>query len=428
MVDAKMPGKRFPPMQRYSFLTLARNALSYHEGWQRVWRSPPLKPAYDIVIVGAGGHGLSTAYHLAKEHAVTNVAVIEKGWLGGGNTARNTHTIRANYLRDVSIRFHDASLRLYENMTRELNYNILFSQRSMVDLVQSSSKLRDLRRRSMAMALHGPTYNIVDVDEVRRLIPAMGDFEDVRLPPLAGVVHPEAAMARHDAVAWSYARAADSRGIEIHQQTEVTGFLRGPDGRVAGVNTTRGAIRANKVALATAGNTSHVAALAGLKLPLVTRNLQAFVSEPIKPVIDVIANFPDVGLYVMQSDKGELVIGGGTDPIPSYRQGCHFQTFEDTVASLLELFPRFKSLKMLRQWGGAVEFAYDASPIISPTPIGGLYVSTGWYGGFKAIPVGGLTYAHLLATGAPHPLADAFLLDRFTGLKFLLEAGTVAQR
>ena len=415
-------------MQRYSFLTLARNALSYHEGWQRVWRSPPLKPAYDIVIVGAGGHGLSTAYHLAKEHAVTNVAVIEKGWLGGGNTARNTHTIRANYLRDVSIRFHDASLRLYENMTRELNYNILFSQRSMVDLVQSSSKLRDLRRRSMAMALHGPTYNIVDVDEVRRLIPAMGDLEDVRLPPLAGVVHPEAAMARHDAVAWSYARAADSRGIEIHQQTEVTGFLRGPDGRVAGVNTTRGAIRANKVALATAGNTSHVAALAGLKLPLVTRNLQAFVSEPIKPVIDVIANFPDVGLYVMQSDKGELVIGGGTDPIPSYRQGCHFQTFEDTVAALLEIFPRFKSLKLLRQWGGAVEFAYDASPIISPTPLGGLYVSTGWYGGFKAIPVGGLTYAHLLATDVPHPLAEAFLLERFHGLRLLLEAGTVAQR
>ena len=415
-------------MQRYSILSLARNALSYHEGWQRVWRSPPLKPAYDIVIVGAGGHGLSTAYHLAKEHALTDVAVIEKGWLGGGNTARNTHTIRANYLRDSSIRFHDASLRLYENMTRELNYNILFSQRSMVDLVQSSSKLRDLKRRSMAMALHGPTYDIVDIDEVRRLIPAMGDLKDARLPPLAGVVHPEAAMARHDAVAWSYARAADSRGVEIHQQTEVTGFLRGPDGRVAGVDTNRGAIRANKVALATAGNTSHVAALAGLTLPLVTRNLQAFVSEPIKPVIDVIANFPDVGLYVMQSDKGELVIGGGADPIPSYRQGCHFQTFEDTVASLLEIFPRFKSLKMLRQWGGAVEFAYDASPIISATPIGGLFVSTGWYGGFKAIPVGGLTYAHLLATGTPHPLAEAFLLDRFTGLRFLLEAGTVAQR
>jgi len=242
------------------------------------------------------------------------------------------------------------------------------------------------------------------------------------------VVHPEAAMARHDAVAWSYARAADAHGVEIHQQTEVTGFLRGPDGSVTGVSTNRGAIRARKVALATAGNTSHVAALAGLKLPLVTRNLQAFVSEPIKPVIDVIANFPDIGLYVMQSDKGELVIGGGTDPLPSYRQGCHFQTFEDTVAALLEIFPRFKSLKLLRQWGGAVEFAYDASPIISPTPLGGLYVSTGWYGGFKAIPVGGLTYAHLLATGVPHPLAEAFLLERFHGLRLLLEAGTVAQR
>ena len=415
-------------MQKYSFAALARNAINHHEGWQRAWRSPPLKDAYDTVIVGAGGHGLSTAYHLAAKHAMSNVAVIEKGWLGGGNTARNTHTIRSNYLRDVSIKFHDVSVKLYEAMTHELNYNILFSQRSMVDLIQSWGKLRDLRRRSMAMALHGPDYKIVDVDEVRRRIPAMGDLKGARLPPLAGVVHPDAAMARHDAVAWSYARAADDRGVEIHQQTEVTGFLRNPDGSVGGVETARGVVRAKTVALATAGNTSHVAQRLGLSLPLVTRNLQAFVSEPVKPIIDVIANFPDVGLYVMQSDKGELVIGGGTDPIPSFRQGCHFQTFEDVVASLVEIFPRFKSIKMLRQWGGAVEFAYDASPIISATSIPGFYVSTGWYGGFKSIPVGGLTYAHLLATGQPHPLAEAFGLDRFSGLKLLLEAGTVAQR
>ncbi|MEO8855360.1 MAG: FAD-dependent oxidoreductase [Burkholderiaceae bacterium] len=412
-------------MQRYSIFSLARNALSYHEHWQRAWRSVPLKPTYDIVIVGAGGHGLSTAYHLAKEHGLCNVAVIEKGWLGGGNTARNTHTIRANFLRDASIRFHEKSVRLYENMTHELNYNILFSQRSMVDLVQTSSKLRDLRRRSMAMALHGPTYKIVDVDEVHRLIPAMGSLENARMPPLAGVVHPEAAMARHDAVAWSYARAADSRGVEIHQQTEVTDFLRDGDGRVVGVQTSRGDVRADKVALATAGNTSHVAAMAGLKLPLVTRNLQAFVSEPVKPIVDVIVNCPDTGVYLMQSDKGELVIGGATDPIPSYRQGCHFQTFEETVAAMLELFPRFKGLKMLRQWGGAIEFAHDASPIISATPVKGLYVSTGWYGGFKSIPVGGLTYAHLLATDSPHPLAAAYGLERFDELKFLLEVGLV---
>lgn len=415
-------------MQRYSFLTLARNALSLHEGWQRAWRSPPLKQSYDIVIVGAGGHGLSTAYHLAKEHGLTNVAVIEKGWLGGGNTARNTHTIRSNYLRDVSIRFHDVSVKLYEQLSRELNFNILFSQRSMVDLVQSWGKLRDLRRRSMAMALHGPIYKIISIAELRRLIPAMGDLSGVRLPPLAGVVHPEGAMARHDAVAWSYARAADARGVEIHQMTEVTGFLRDASGAVTGVETNRGLVKAKKVALATAGNTSHVAAMAGLSLPLVTRNLQAFVSEPVKPIIDVIVNCPDVGLYVMQSDKGELVIGGGTDPIPSYRQGGHLPTFEDCVASLIELFPRFKSLKLLRQWGGAIEFAYDASPIISATPVPGFHVSTGWYGGFKSIPVGGLTYAHLLATGRPHPLAEAFNLERFSGLKFLLEAGTVAQK
>jgi sarcosine oxidase subunit beta len=415
-------------MQRYSVVSLARNAVTLHDGWQRAWRTPPLKAEYDVVIVGAGGHGLSTAYHLAKEHGVANVAVIEKGWLGGGNTARNTHTIRSNYLRDVSIRFHDVSVKLYEQLSRELNFNILFSQRSMIDLIQSWGKLRDLRRRSLAMALHGPVYQLISIDELRRRIPAMGDLSDVRLPPLAGMVHPEGAMARHDAVAWSYARAADARGVEIHQHTEVTGFVFDNRGHVAGVETSRGTVRAGKVALATAGNTSHVAARAGVNLPLVTRNLQAFVSEPVKPLIDVIVNCPDVGLYVMQSDKGELVIGGGTDPVPSYRQGCHFATFEDVVASLIELFPAFKSLKMLRQWGGAIEFAYDASPIISTTPRDGLFVSTGWYGGFKSIPVGGLTYAHLIATGRPHTLAEAFLLERFGGLRFLLEAGTVAQR
>ena len=415
-------------MQRYSFLSLARNALTAHRDWRRAWRSPPLAPAYDVVIVGAGGHGLSTAYHLAKDHGVTNVAVIEKGWLGGGNTARNTHTIRSNYLRDVSIRFHDVSVKLYEQLSDELNYNILFSQRSMIDLIQSWGKLRDLRRRSLAMALHGPTYQLISVDELKRRIPAMGDLSGARLPPLAGMLHPEGAMARHDAVAWSYARAADARGVEIHQHTEVTGFLTDARGAITGVETNRGAVRAKKVALATAGNTSHVIARAGLRLPLVTRNLQAFVSEPVKPIIDVIVNCPDVGLYVMQSDKGELVIGGGTDPLPSYRQGCHFSTFEDVVASLVELFPRFGALKMLRQWGGAIEFAYDASPIISKTPLDGLFVSTGWYGGFKSIPVGGMTFAHLVATGAPHPLAEAFGLERFSGLRYLLEAGTVAQR
>jgi sarcosine oxidase subunit beta len=415
-------------MQRYSFFSLARNALSWHEGWERAWRSPPLRDAYDVVIVGAGGHGLSTAYHLAERHGLRDVAVIEKGWLGGGNTARNTHTIRSNYIRDVSIKFHDLSVKLYERLSRELNFNILFSQRSMIDLVQSFGKLRDLRRRSLAMALHGPQYRLVSVDDVRRRIPAMGPLDGVRLPPLAGMIHPEAAMARHDAVAWSYARAADARGAEIHQHTEVTGFLRGRDGAVVGVETTRGPVRAKQVALATAGSTSDVAARAGLALPLLTRNLQAFVSEPVKPVLDVIVNCPDVGLYAMQSDKGEIVIGGGTDPIPSYRQGCHFATFEDCVASLIELFPTFAQLRMLRQWGGAIEFAYDASPIISATDVPGMLVSTGWYGGFKSIPVGGLAYAHLIATGRPHPLAEAFGLDRFKGLRFLLEAGTVAQR
>jgi sarcosine oxidase subunit beta len=415
-------------VRRYSFFALARNALTGHTGWGRAWRTPPLGPAYDVVIVGAGGHGLATAYYLARNHGITNVAVLEKGWLGGGNTAKNTHTIRSNYLRDASIKFFDRSVELYSGLTRELNFNIMFSPRSMVDVVQSFAKARDLRRRSMAMDLHGPDYSWLTPEQLRQHIPAMGDMRAARLPVLGGMLHKRAAMARHDAVAWSYARAADGYGVEIHQQTDVTGFLRGADGSVTGVETSRGPVKAGKVALAVSGNSSGLAARAGLKLPLQTRNLQAFVSEPVKPIIDVIVNCPDIGMYVMQSDKGELVIGGGTDPTQSFRQAGYFPTFEDAVASLLEIFPSFRSLKMLRQWGGAIEFAYDASPIISDTPIPNLFISTGWWGGFKAIPAGGLTFAHTIATGAPHPLNEGYRLDRFRGLKFLLEAGTVAAR
>lgn len=415
-------------MQRYSIVSLIRNALAFNEGWERAWRAPPLKERYDVVIVGAGGHGLATAYHLAKEHGITDVAVLERGWLGGGNTARNTSTIRSNYLRDVSIKFNDASVKLYEQLSRELNFNIMFSQRSQVDIVQTWSKWRDLRRRSLAMDLHGAEYKFLTVPELQARVPAFGDLTKLRLPVIGGVVQEAAGIARHDAIAWGYARGADARGVEIHQHTEVTGFARGADGTIVEVQTNRGVVRARKVALAVAGNSSHVARLAGLNLPLQTRNLQAWVSDPLKPVLDVVANCPDVGVYVIQTDKGELLIGGGTDPVPSYRQGTHVQVFEDAVAAMLELFPRFRNVKLLRQWGGHIEFSYDASPIISTTPIANLFVSCGWWGGFKAIPIGGRTFAHTIATGSPHPLSAGYALDRFKGLKFVLEAGTVAQR
>lgn len=415
-------------MQRYSIFSLLRNACGHHRGWQRAWRSPELRKHYDVVIVGAGGHGLATAYYLARDHGITNVAVLERGWLGGGNTGRNTVTIRSNYLRDPSIKFFEASVKLYEQFTRELNINIMFSQRSQIDVVQTWGKLRDLRRRSYAMDLHGPDYTVISPQELRRRVPVMADLRHARLPVLAGVVHKRAAVARHDAVAWGYARQADAAGIHIHQNTEVTGIRRAANGSVAGVQTTRGKVSAKKVAVAVAGSSTQLAEMAELRLPITTYNLQAFVSEPIKPVLDVLVNCPDMGVYLHHSDKGELVIGGGTDPIQSFKQGGRFETFEDVVVALLEVFPVFRRLKLMRQWGGALEIAHDASPIISATPVAGLFVSCGWYGGFKAIPIGGRTFAHTVATGAPHPLNAPFTLDRFRTLDFLTEGGTVAHR
>lgn len=416
-------------MQRYSLFSLARNALSDHQGWKRAWRSPPLRDRYEVIIVGAGGHGLATAYYLAKNHGITDVAVLEKGWLGGGNVARNTVTIRSNYLRDESIPFFVKSVALYEGLTKELNYNLMYSRRSMVDVIQTWGTLRGLRRRMLNMDLHGSTYRQIDVDELRRRVPALtGGGPESRLPILAGMVHPDAAVCRHDAVAWGYARAADARGVEIHQNTEVRSLLRGADGSIAGVETSRGTIRAGKVAVAVSGHTTTLAETAGLRLPLKSFNLAAFVSEPVKPLIDVVVNCPDIGVYLSQSDKGELVIGGAPDPGQSFRRDIKQNVFENAVTAMLELFPALRRLKLMRQWGGALEIAHDATPIVSRTDIPGLYVSAGWWGGFKAIPAGGFTLAHLIATNEPHALIEAFSLDRFASLDFVLESGTTTAR
>ncbi|MDH3634908.1 MAG: FAD-dependent oxidoreductase [Gammaproteobacteria bacterium] len=413
-------------MQRYSLFSLARNAFSEHRDWSRIWRSPPLKQRYDVIIIGAGGHGLATAYYLAKNHGITNVAVIERGWLGGGNIARNTVTIRSNYMRDESIPFFVKSVALYEGLTSELNYNLMYSNRSMIDVVQTYPKLREIKRRMFNGDLYGSTYDRISVDELRRRIPPLtGGGPDSRLPIIAGMVHSQAAVCRHDAVAWSYARAADDRGVEIHQNTEVTRLLRdGPNGEISGVETNQGKIYADKVAVVVSGHTTSITDTIGLKLPLKSFNLTAFVSEPVKPLIDVVVNCPDIGVYLSQSDKGELVIGGAPDPGQSFCRDIKQNVFEDAVVSMLELFPSFKRLKLMRQWGGTLDIAHDASPIVSKTDVPGLFVSAGWWGGFKAVPAGGYTLAHLIATNQPHALIAPFSLARFRRLDFILEAGT----
>ena len=412
-------------MQRYSIFSLAKNALTGHRNWRPAWNQAELKPQYDAVIVGGGGHGLATAYYLARDYGMRNVAVLEKAWIGCGNSGRNTAVVRSNYLRDASIRFFDRSLQLYESLSRELNFNTMVSQRSEVDVLLTSASMRAMQRRSLNMSLHGVEFKMLSADEVRRRIPALAPMRDCRLPILGGSVQERAGIARHDAIVWGYARSASALGVEIHQNTEVTGISRGADGRIAGIETSRGPIKTRKLAIATGNRNAALAEMAGIRLPLRIYNLQALVSEPIKPVLDVVVNCPDLGVYLSHSDKGELVIGGATDPQQiSYRRGGKIHICEDTISGLLELFPTFRRLKMLRQWGGALEFAHDASPIVSTAPVPGFYISAGWWGGFKAIPGGGEAFAHVIAKDEPHPLAAAYRLGRFDSLDFLLEAGT----
>lgn len=411
--------------QHYWLGSLIKNAISHHQGWKPAWRSPPIKAQYDVVIIGGGGHGLATAYYLAKVHGIRNIAVLEKNWIGGGNSGRNTAVIRSNYLRDDSIRFFDKSVQLYENLSRELNYNIMFSQRGEVDVLLTNSSMRNMRRRCFNMSLQGIDFKMLTADEVRRRIPVLAPMRECRLPILGGSVQERAGIARHDAIVWGYARAASALGADIIQNISITGIHRANNGKITGIDTDRGHITTNKIASVAGGENSSVAHMAGTRLPVQTFNLQAFVSEPIKPVLDVVVNCPDLAVYLSHSDKGELVIGGITDAQQiSFRRGGKLSVLESTVAGLLELFPTFRRLKLLRQWGGALEFARDASPIISTTSVEGFYVSAGWWGGFKGIPAGGLTLAYLIAKNEPHPLAACYGLNRFDGLNFLIEGGT----
>ena len=413
-------------MGTYSIFNLVRNALDYHESWDRAWRSPEPQTEYEVIIIGGGGHGLATAFYLAKEHGITNVAVIEKGWIGGGNTGRNTTIIRSNYLWDESAGIYEKSLQLYEGLSQELNFNIMFSQRGVLNLAHNLHDLRELERRVNANNLNGIDSEILSTGDVKAFVPIINTNQNSRYPILGASLQRRGGTARHDAVAWGFARAADERGVDIIQQCEVTG-IKQDRGKIVGVETTKGLIKARKVGIVVAGHSSELARMAGFRLPVNSYTLQALVTEPIKPILDTVIMSNAVHVYVSQSDKGELVIGAGIDGCHGYSQRGSLHVIEGQLGALCELFPIFSRLRMMRQWGGIVDTCPDASPIIGKTPVEGLYLNCGWgTGGFKATPGSGWVFAHTMATGEPHNLNAPFSLDRFTSGMLIDEHGAAA--
>ncbi len=408
-------------MKRYSAFAVAREAMTYHQGWERAWRSPEPRDAYEVIVIGAGGHGLATAYYLGREHGIKNVAVIEKGWLGGGNTGRNTTIIRSNYLQDPSAAIYEKARALYEDLSQDLNYNIMFSPRGVMMVAQTHHEVRGYQRTAHANALQGVTTEFITPERVKELCPII-EINGPRYPVLGALWQARGGTARHDAVAWGYARKCSDMGMDIIQKTEVTG-IRQKNGVVTGVETSRGPINCKKLCIVVAGHSSQLAEMAGFRLPIESVALQALVSEPIKPCMDVVVMANTVHGYLSQSDKGEMVIGGGTDGFNNYTQRGSFHHIEETVRALTETFPMLARLKMLRQWGGIVDMTGDRSPILSTTPLGNTFVNCGWgTGGFKAIPGSGFAMAELVARGEPGPLAAAFSLGRFTEGRFIDES------
>jgi len=411
---------------RYSALSLALSAITGHRTSTPAWRDAAPRAAYRVVVIGGGGHGLATAYYLAKEHGITDVAVLEKGWIGSGNAGRNTTIIRSNYLLDGNIPFYEWSMKLWEGLERELNFNTMVSQRGVLNLYHSDAQRDAFARRGNAMRLNGVDAALIDRDQVGALAPFL-DLDGARFPIRGGLLQRRGGTARHDAVVWGYARGADRRGVDIVQSCEVTG-LRIAGGRVTGVETTRGAIGADKVAIAVAGSSSRVAALAGLRLPIESHVMQAFVSEGVKPLIDQVITFGAGHFYISQSDKGGLVFGGDIDGYNSYAQRGNLPTVEDVCEGGMAMMPRLGRLRILRGWGGLVDMSMDGSPIIDRTPVSGLYFNGAWnYGGFKATPASGWCFAHLIARDEPHPVAAPYRLDRFRSGRLIDERGAGAQ-
>ena len=407
---------------RYSIWRLLREGLRAQRGWPRAWAKPTPRTRYRVVIVGGGGHGLSTAFHLAAEHGITDVAVLERGPIGLGNVGRNTTIIRSNYFHPDNIRFYELSLRLWERLEKELNFNAMVSQRGTLNLFHTEAQRDLFTRRANQMRLLGVDAEALDAAEVRRRVP-LADLENGRYPVLGGFLQPRGGTVRHDAVAWGYARAASAAGVDIIEHCEVEGLALGR-GRVNGVETARGFIEADTVCLAVAGHSSVLAKMAGLKLPIESHVLQAFVTEPVKPLLDVVLTYGAGHFYISQSDKGGLVFGGAIDGYNTYGQRGTLPMAEEVAAAAVTLLPALARLRVLRQWGGVMDMTMDGSPIISRTPIEGLILNGGWcYGGFKTIPAGGLTTAHLIAHGAPHPAAAHLELGRFAAGRTVDERG-----
>ncbi len=414
-------------MTRFSFSSLLTNALTGNKNWQPQWPDAEPKAEYDVVIVGAGGHGLGAAYYLAKEHGITNVAVVEKGWLGGGNTGRNTTIIRSNYLYDESARLYEHAMKLWEGLSQELNYNVMFSQRGVMMLAHTVHDIQSFKRHIHSNRLNGIDNEWLTPEQAKEYCPPLNIAANARYPVMGAALQRRGGTARHDAVAWGYARAASARGVDIIQNCPVTAIRRDADGRVTGVETARGFIKAKKVAVSAAGNTSVVMDTAGVRLPLESYPLQALVSEPVKPAFPCVVMSNTVHAYISQSDKGELVIGSGTDQYTSYSQRGGLPLIEHTVAAICEVFPIFNRMRMLRKWGGIVDVTPDRSPIIGKTPVPGLYVNCGWgTGGFKATPGSANVFAHTIARDEPHPINAPFTLERFKTGRLIDEAAAAA--
>lgn len=414
-------------MRKYSVFALAREAMRSHSGWQKQWDNPEPRAQYDVIIIGAGGHGLGTAYYLAKEHGITNIAVLEKGWLGGGNTGRNTTIIRSNYLYDESAGIYNHAINLWEDLSKELNYNVMFSQRGVMMLAHNVHDVQSLKRHVHANRLNGVDNKWITANEAKEICPPLNISKTSRYPVVGAALQKKGGTARHDAVAWGYARAASAMGVHIIQNCEVTGINRNADGSVSGVETNRGTIGAKKVGVVAAGHTSMLMDMAGVRMPLESYPLQACVSEPIKPVVPCVVMSNSVHAYISQSDKGELVIGAGTDQYTSYSQTGSLHILTHTLDAICEMFPMFTRMKMLRSWGGIVDVTPDRSPILAKTPIHGLFVNCGWgTGGFKATPGSANVFAHTIAHNQPHKINEGFTLERFSNGRLIDEAAAAA--